>query len=102
MNYVFGPVPSRCLGQSLGIDTIPLKTCNWNCVYCQMGRSVPLANERREYVPSEDVIAEVEQRLSASPPGAIDWLTFVGSGEPTLHSGIGPLIRRVRALTRLP
>ncbi|MBN1429452.1 MAG: radical SAM protein [Anaerolineae bacterium] len=102
MKYVFGPVPSRRLGQSLGIDTIPLKTCNWNCIYCQLGRSVPLVNERREYVPSEDVIAEVEQTLAASPPGSIDWVTFVGSGEPTLHSGIGELIRQVRALTRLP
>jgi wyosine [tRNA(Phe)-imidazoG37] synthetase (radical SAM superfamily) len=102
MKHVFGPVPSRRLGQSLGIDTIPLKTCNWNCVYCQLGRSVPLTNERREYVPSEAVIAEVEQTLAASTPGSIDWVTFVGSGEPTLHSGIGQLIRQVRALTRLP
>lgn len=102
MNYVFGPVPSRRLGQSLGIDTIPLKTCNWNCVHCQLGRSVPMTNERREYVPPEAIMAEVEQTLSASPPGAIDWITFVGSGEPTLHRGIGHLIQRVRALTRLP
>ncbi|RJP49497.1 MAG: radical SAM protein, partial [Anaerolineaceae bacterium] len=60
MNYVFGPVPSRRLGQSLGIDTIPLKTCNWNCVYCQLGRTVPLTNERREYIPSADILAEVD------------------------------------------
>lgn len=51
MKYVFGPVPSRRLGQSLGIDTIPLKTCNWNCVYCQLGRTVPLTNVRRSYFP---------------------------------------------------
>jgi wyosine [tRNA(Phe)-imidazoG37] synthetase (radical SAM superfamily) len=102
MNYVFGPVPSRRLGQSLGIDTIPLKTCNWNCVYCQLGRSVPLTNERREYFPCADILSEVEQALSTSLPGAIDWVTFVGSGEPTLNSGIGRLIRQVRALTRLP
>jgi wyosine [tRNA(Phe)-imidazoG37] synthetase (radical SAM superfamily) len=102
MNYVFGPVPSRRLGQSLGIDTIPLKTCNWNCVYCQLGRSVPLTNERREYFPRSEILAEVETALSTHSPGEIDWVTFVGSGEPTLHSSIGWLIRQVKALTRLP
>jgi wyosine [tRNA(Phe)-imidazoG37] synthetase (radical SAM superfamily) len=102
MKYVFGPVPSRRLGQSLGIDTIPLKTCNWNCVYCQLGRSIPLNNERREYIPAEDILHEVEQALRSHKGGEIDWVTFVGSGEPTLHSRIGELIRRVKALTPLP
>ena len=102
MNYVFGPVPSRRLGQSLGIDTIPLKTCNWNCVYCQLGRTVPLTNERREYIPREAILAEVKSALAAHKPGEIDWVTFVGSGEPTLHSGIGWLIRQVKALTEIP
>jgi wyosine [tRNA(Phe)-imidazoG37] synthetase (radical SAM superfamily) len=102
MKYVFGPVPSRRLGQSLGIDTIPLKTCNWNCVYCQLGRSVPLTSERGEYFPRADILAEVKQELAAHQTGEIDWVTFVGSGEPTLHSGIGWLIRQVKALTNLP
>ena len=102
MKTVFGPVPSRRLGQSLGIDTIPLKTCNWNCVYCQLGRTVPLTNERREYLPRQEILAEVEQALSAHRRGEIDWVTFVGSGEPTLHSGIGWLIRQVKALTPIP
>ena len=102
LKYVFGPVPSRRLGQSLGIDTIPLKTCNWNCVYCQLGRTVPLTNVRREYVPREDILIEVRQALAAHAPGEINWVTFVGSGEPTLHSGIGWLIRQVKALTDLP
>ncbi|MBN2116435.1 MAG: radical SAM protein [Anaerolineales bacterium] len=102
MKYVFGPVPSRRLGQSLGIDTIPLKTCNWNCVYCQLGRTVPLTNERREYYPREEILNEVEQALTAHKPGEIDWVTFVGSGEPTLHSSMGWLIRRVKELTKLP
>jgi wyosine [tRNA(Phe)-imidazoG37] synthetase (radical SAM superfamily) len=99
MKFVFGPVPSRRLGQSLGIDTIPLKTCNWNCVYCQLGRTVPLTNKRREYVPWDEILTEVEQALAAHPPGEIDWITFVGSGEPALHSGLGWLIRKVKALT---
>jgi wyosine [tRNA(Phe)-imidazoG37] synthetase (radical SAM superfamily) len=102
MNYVFGPVPSRRLGQSLGIDPIPLKTCNWNCVYCQLGRSIPLMNERREYFPREDIIAEVEQALASHAQGEIDWVTFVGSGETTLHTSMGRLIRQVKSLTHLP
>ena len=102
MKYVYGPVPSRRLGQSLGIDTIPLKTCNWNCVYCQLGRTVPLTNERKEYFPCEAILAEVKAALASHQPGEIDWLTFVGSGEPTLHSGIGWLILAVKLLTDLP
>lgn len=102
MKYVFGPVPSRRLGQSLGIDPVPLKTCNWNCVYCQLGRSIPLTNERREYFPREEMLAEIEQALTAHKAGEIDWVTFVGSGETTLHSGIGWLIGEVKALTQLP
>jgi wyosine [tRNA(Phe)-imidazoG37] synthetase (radical SAM superfamily) len=102
MNYVFGPVPSRRLGQSLGIDTIPLKTCNWNCVYCQLGRTVPLTNQRSEYYPREDILAEVKGALTTHQPGEIDWITFVGSGEPTLHIGIGWLIREVKSFTDIP
>ena len=102
MAYVFGPVPSRRLGQSLGVDTIPLKTCNWNCVYCQLGRSEPLINERKETIPREVILAEVGVALKNHQPGEIDWVTFVGSGEPTLHSGIGWLIRQVKALTDIP
>ncbi len=102
MKYIFGPVPSRRLGRSLGIDTIPLKTCNWNCVYCQLGRSMPLTNSRKNYILSEVILAEVQAALSAHRPGEIDWITFVGSGEPTLHAGIGLLIRQVKVLTDVP
>jgi wyosine [tRNA(Phe)-imidazoG37] synthetase (radical SAM superfamily) len=102
MKYVFGPVPSRRLGQSLGIDTIPLKTCNWNCVYCQLGRTRPLTNQRKEYSPVEDILAEVGDALEAHKPGEIDWITFVGSGETLLHSGTGWLIRQIKNLTPLP
>jgi wyosine [tRNA(Phe)-imidazoG37] synthetase (radical SAM superfamily) len=102
MSYVFGPVPSRRLGQSLGIDPIPIKTCNWNCVYCQLGRTRPLINERREYSPQEEILAEVRKALNLHAPGTIDWVTFVGSGETVLHSGIGKMIREVKALTEIP
>ena len=102
MKYVFGPVPSRRLGQSLGIDPIPLKSCNWNCVYCQLGRTIPMTNERKEYIPSEEILTQVQGALASSRPDEIDWITFVGSGEPTLHSGLGGLIRRVKSLTDKP
>jgi wyosine [tRNA(Phe)-imidazoG37] synthetase (radical SAM superfamily) len=102
MKYVFGPVPSRRLGQSLGIDPIPLKTCNWNCVYCQLGRSHPVINEIKEYFPADEIIAEVRQALENHIQGEIDWITFVGSGETTLHSGLGSMIREVKSFTNLP
>ncbi|MBT3315598.1 MAG: radical SAM protein [Anaerolineae bacterium] len=102
MKYVFGPVPSRRLGQSLGIDTIPLKTCNWNCIYCQLGRTRPLTNDRKVYIPCEDILAEVKSTLASHTSGEIDWITFVGSGEPTLHSEIGYLIDEIKTLTNIP
>jgi wyosine [tRNA(Phe)-imidazoG37] synthetase (radical SAM superfamily) len=102
MRYVFGPVPSRRLGQSLGIDTIPLKTCNWNCVYCQLGRTQPLTYKRADYFPPADILAEIRQALEVHQPDEIDWITFVGSGEPTLHTGIGWLIRQTQNLTDIP
>jgi wyosine [tRNA(Phe)-imidazoG37] synthetase (radical SAM superfamily) len=102
LKHVYGPVPSRRLGQSLGIDPIPFKTCNWNCVYCQLGRTQPLSTERRDYVPPEELLAEVATALSSHPPGSIDWVTFVGSGEPTLHASLGSMIREVKRLTELP
>jgi wyosine [tRNA(Phe)-imidazoG37] synthetase (radical SAM superfamily) len=102
MSFVYGPVPSRRLGRSLGIDTVPLKTCNWNCVYCQLGRSTPVVTDRREYVPRTGILDEVTEALKAHEPGDIDWITFVASGETTLHSGLGWLVRHVKAITDLP
>lgn len=102
MKHVYGPVPSRRLGQSLGIDPVPLKTCNWNCVYCQLGRSKPMTNERKNFFPPDEIVTEVKEVLAAHKPGEIDWVTFVGSGETTLHASIGFLIRQVKMLTSLP
>ena len=102
MRYVFGPIPSRRLGQSLGVDTIPLKTCNWNCVYCQLGRTVPVTHERCEYAPRQVILDQATEALRTHGRGEVDWLTFVGSGEPTLHSGIGWLIRGIKAITDIP
>ncbi len=102
MKYVFGPVPSRRLGRSLGIDPIPLKTCNWNCVYCQLGRTAPLTADRANYAPAALIVEEVHQALETRRSGGVDWVTFVGSGEPTLHEGLGWMIRQVKTMTRIP
>lgn len=102
MKCVYGPVPSRRLGQSLGIDPIPLKTCNWNCVYCQLGRTRPVVNQRKDYVPPGEILAQVREALATYAPGEIDWVTFVGSGEPLLHASLGWLLRQVKSLTDLP
>jgi wyosine [tRNA(Phe)-imidazoG37] synthetase (radical SAM superfamily) len=102
VKYVYGPIPSRRLGRSLGVDPVPLKACNWNCVYCQLGRTVPLRNVRHEYVPKEDVISEVSLSLAAHGEDEVDWITFVGSGEPTLHERLGWMIREVKAITQIP
>jgi wyosine [tRNA(Phe)-imidazoG37] synthetase (radical SAM superfamily) len=99
---VFGPVPSRRLGRSLGIDPVPLKTCNWNCVYCQLGRTNPFITERQYFFKNEDILTQVRETLNAHAPGDIDWITFVGSGETTLHAGLGEMIRGVKSMTELP
>jgi len=99
---VFGPVPSRRLGRSLGIDPIPHKTCNWNCVYCQLGRTTHVATERSEFIPAETILADLREALVALGPDAVDWISFVGSGEPTLHSRLGYMIREAGALSTTP
>lgn len=90
-NYIFGPVPSRRLGISLGIDLVPMKTCTLNCIYCECGKTSHLTLERKEYVSFEAVKKELTHYLAhhAQP----DYITFSGSGEPTLHSKIGDVIR---------
>ncbi len=87
--HLFGPVPSRRLGISLGIDLVPHKTCSYNCIYCECGKTTDLTAERREYVPTAEVIEELDSYLSESPK--LDYITFSGSGEPTLHNGIGEI-----------
>ena len=102
MSYVYGPVPSRRLGQSLGIDPIPFKTCNYNCVYCQLGRTTPLTNERQDFFPPEDILAEVRRALQTHQSDRIDYITFVGQGEPLLCASLGRLIWDVKTLTDIP
>ncbi len=92
--YLFGPVPSRRLGISLGVDLVPFKTCTLNCVYCECGPTTYLTSERKEYVPFDEVMNELDDCLSLSP--SLDFITFSGSGEPTLNIRIGDIIDLVK------
>lgn len=92
--YIFGPVPSRRLGVSAGIDLVTPKTCTLDCVYCECGRTTNFTLSRKEYVPTDEVIAELDDYLSSSPE--LDYLTFSGSGEPTLHSDIHKIINFIK------
>ena len=93
--YLFGPVASRRLGISLGVDLVPFKTCSLNCVYCESGATTVFSRERREYIPVDKVIEELDNLLSKDPQ--IDFMTFSGAGEPTLNSGIGKVISFVKS-----
>jgi wyosine [tRNA(Phe)-imidazoG37] synthetase (radical SAM superfamily) len=99
-HYVFGPVPSRRLGRSLGIDLVPFKTCTYNCIYCQLGATTNLTLERKEWVPFDKVMEEAREKIRSAD--GIDYITFSGSGEPTLHSRIGEMIRELKRLSSIP
>ena len=98
--YTFGPVPSRRLGRSLGVDLVPFKTCTYDCIYCQLGRTTCKTMERKMYAPVSKILAEVESRVKVENPP--DYITLSGSGEPTLHSDIGGIIAGIRKITRIP
>ena len=98
--YLFGPVPSRRFGRSLGIDLTPFKTCSLNCVFCQLGRTTRQTVERRDYVPTSAVLTEIDDWLETD--GEADVVTLSGSGEPTLHSGFGEVIEFIRSRSNIP
>lgn len=97
-NYIFGPVPSRRLGRSLGVDLVPFKTCSYDCIYCQLGRTTCRTIQRREWVPMDAVLDELKLKLTCRP----DYITLSGSGEPTLHSRLGEIIEHIQAMTAVP
>lgn len=100
MKHVFGPVSSKRLGQSLGVDVLPPKSCTWNCIYCQLGKTREYVTERREFFPREEIFGEIREAVQS--PADIDWITFVGSGETTLYKGLGWLIRETKKITDTP
>lgn len=95
---VFGPVPSRRLGRSLGVDLVPFKTCSFDCIYCQLGRTTRLTTKRQAWVPVAAVLEQLKPKLASQP----DYISLSGSGEPTLHSHLGEIIEGIRALTTIP
>jgi len=92
--HIFGPVPSRRLGISLGMDVVPFKTCGLDCVYCECGKTTLLTNERKEYIPADKIIAELDHFLAQNP--RLDYITFSGGGEPTLNSGVGRIVAHIK------
>jgi len=100
MQYVFGPVPSRRLGNSLGVDLLDVKRCTYDCVYCQVGRTQKQTSRRESFVPWQDVVAEVAKVLRSG--AEVDYVTLSGSGEPTLSLDIGNVIGAVKEMTAVP
>ena len=99
--YIFGPVPSRRLRRSLGIDLIPYKTCTFDCIYCDLGRTTHKTTSRQSYVVSEEIQKELELSLSVLDKKP-DYITLSGSGEPTLNTNIGEIICKIKEITSTP
>ncbi len=98
MGYLFGPVLSRRLGLSMGVDLLKYKTCNLDCVYCELGRTACLTSCRGRFVPRQKVIREIDLRR-AEP---FDHLTFAGSGEPTLSLDLGEIVAQAKEIVNSP
>ena len=97
IRIAFGPVPSRRLGRSLGLNNIPHKVCPYSCVYCQVGRTLRFQIEPSRFYQPEEIVRKVREKITAAE-GPIDYLTFVPDGEPTLDGGIGETIERLKPL----
>jgi len=98
--YLYGPVPSRRLGLSYGVDIVPFKVCTLDCVYCQLGRTVEKAIERKDFTPIEAILAELREALTEGSKA--DFVTIGGSGEPTLHCRLGELVDGIKGITDIP
>jgi len=100
VRYSYGPVPSRRLGQSLGINNIPAKICTYSCVYCQVGRTTQMWSDRGSFYEPEDIFRDVQRRLAEAKEASerVDYLTFVPDGEPTLDVNLGKAITRLKEL----
>ncbi|MDD5326341.1 MAG: radical SAM protein [Phycisphaerae bacterium] len=98
--YLYGPVPSRRLGRSLGIDVVPFKVCTLDCVYCQLGGTTQKTLRRGDFVPVEAILAELRDKLAEGLEA--DFITIGGSGEPTLNSRLGELIDGIKKITNIP
>jgi len=99
--HLYGPVPSRRLGRSLGIDLVPHKICTYDCIYCQIGKTTEKTLARKEYAPVTEILEEVGSFLQEET-SSTDVLSLAGSGEPTLHSQIRSVIEGIKAITSIP
>ncbi|MBD3414093.1 MAG: radical SAM protein [Candidatus Aminicenantes bacterium] len=99
-SHVYGPVPSRRLGLSLGVDILPFKVCTLDCVYCQLGPTNQKTTEIKDYFSEEKILSQIKKRIETAQH--IDFITFSGSGEPTLNSRLGPLIEKIKTFTDIP
>jgi len=100
MNHLFGPVASRRLGRSLGVDLLPFKTCTLDCIYCECGPTTAKTIKREEYVPYDEIVLEIEEWHSKG--GKADYITLAGSGEPTLNIRFGDIISEIKRITNIP
>mgnify|MGYP000253427148 CR=1 FL=1 len=102
MKYLFGPVPSRRLGFSLGIDLIPFKTCTYDCIYCELGHTTHLKFEPAVYVSANEIKAELDTFFADPHHPPVDFITLGGSGEPTLNSNLAQIVEIVKNLNKAP
>ncbi|MBU4487180.1 MAG: radical SAM protein [Candidatus Delongbacteria bacterium] len=100
--YIFGPVPSRRLGLSLGIDLLGEKICSMDCIYCEVGRTAKFTMDRAEYVPADEVLEEFRKYLKNYKSEKLNFITFSGMGEPTLNNKLGYLIDKIHEMTDIP
>lgn len=98
--FVFGPVPSRRLGFSLGVDIIPRKYCNFDCIYCQVGKTTNKELTRKSFFEVQAVVDEIVEEAGRAE--RVDFVTFSGSGEPTLNADLGSMIDRVKKRIKTP
>ncbi len=100
IRHIFGPVPSRRLGISLGVDITPYKTCTLDCIYCECGKTTDLRLERENFIPTETILEELREAIGNEQ--MLDYITFSGSGEPTLHKELGKIIEGIKKMTCTP
>ncbi|MDY6987857.1 MAG: radical SAM protein [Thermodesulfobacteriota bacterium] len=98
--FLYGPVPSRRLGRSLGLDLVPYKVCSYDCIYCQLGRTKTKTVERKPYNPIGEILDQLYETLEKGVHA--DYISLAGSGEPTLNSDMGPLIHDIKKHTDIP
>ncbi len=100
VKHVFGPVPSRRLGISLGVDIIPFKTCSLDCIYCECSKTTNLSLRRESFVSVDAILGEIKKSIAGAQ--YIEYITFSGSGEPTLNKDIGAIIKGIKAMSDIP